>query len=159
MDENSVTAFWSKVEVADTASCWEWKGARKIKGYGNVRIGGKFYIASRVAWELANFKIPDGYSVLHICDNPPCCNPSHLVLGTSQANYCDMLIKKRQAFHKNKAVGTRNYNAKLDDEKIREIRRLYASGGYSQQNLAARYGVSQVCIGAIVRCETWKHVE
>ena len=31
----------------------------------------------------------------HICDNPQCCNPDHLLLGNSQQNYDDMVARGR----------------------------------------------------------------
>jgi len=54
----------------------------------------------RLAWELANGPIPDGLSVLHHCDNPPCCNVEHLFLGTQTDNHADMVAKGRH-YHPN----------------------------------------------------------
>lgn len=49
----------------------------------------------RVAWEVTNGPIPKGISVCHRCDNPPCCNPQHLFLGTQSDNNLDMVEKLR----------------------------------------------------------------
>jgi hypothetical protein len=49
----------------------------------------------RAAWKLTHGPIPDGLQVLHRCDNPPCCNPAHLFLGTQQDNIADMHKKGR----------------------------------------------------------------
>lgn len=54
--------------------------------------------------------------------------------------------------------GEASPSAKLDDVKVREIRRLL-SGGRSQNQVARDYGVSQGAIGFIARGETWSHVE
>jgi len=80
----------------------------------------------------------------------------HLVLGTVATNYCDMIIKNRQDYYKNKAIGARNYNAKLDDQKVKKIRCQYPEK--NQYELAEEYGVTQTAIGMIVRNRTWKHV-
>lgn len=33
--------------------------------------------------------------VMHLCDNPPCCNPAHLRLATQAENNADMMAKGR----------------------------------------------------------------
>ena len=75
--------------------CVEWTGHVDRKGYGRVSIEGRQVFAHRVAWELAHGPIPDGLCVLHHCDNPPCCNPAHLFLGTIRDNNLDMSAKGR----------------------------------------------------------------
>jgi hypothetical protein len=52
-------------------------------------------VASRAAWIIANGPIPIGYYVLHKCDNPPCVNPFHLILGTPTDNILDCISKGR----------------------------------------------------------------
>jgi hypothetical protein len=71
--------------------CWEWRGNRNNRGYGKL---GKIY-AHRVAYELASGPIPSGLEVMHSCDNPPCCNPAHLSVGTHADNMQDMARKGR----------------------------------------------------------------
>jgi len=89
-----VKLFWDKVDIKPRrAECWEWRGAKKPTGYGNVRINKKCKLAHRVAWEIASFEIPEGMIVCHVCDNPSCCNPSHLMLGTISSNAIDMVKK------------------------------------------------------------------
>lgn len=78
--------------------CWVWKGARGGKGYGSKMIRGKAYRTHRLAWEWVNGPIPDGMMVLHRCDNPPCCNPNHLFIGTNTDNMRDMVAKGRGSF-------------------------------------------------------------
>ena len=49
-----------------------------------------------LAWEIANAEpIPPGMVVRHTCDNPRCCNPAHLILGTDKDNTDDMLTRNR----------------------------------------------------------------
>lgn len=89
--------FWSKVENSSGADCWQWLGGL-CRGYGEFGIirNGKYTMvrAHRVAWELCRGPIPAGKWVLHRCDNPGCCNPSHLFLGTHVENMADM-VKQR----------------------------------------------------------------
>lgn len=92
-----VDEFWLTASNGDDSCCWEWQGCRISYGYGRVRYDGKTRFAHRVAWELTHGQIPDGLCVLHICDNPPCCNPAHLFLGTKADNNADKVSKNRQA--------------------------------------------------------------
>jgi ribosome-binding protein aMBF1 (putative translation factor) len=54
--------------------------------------------------------------------------------------------------------GVANGRAKLCEDDVREIRALYAAGGWSQPQLARRFGVTHPLIGKIVRRELWKEV-
>ena len=90
--------FWAKVQKTD--SCWLWTAAKNRFGYGRFMLNGKVVRAHRVAWTLAYGQIPEGAGfhgtcVLHLCDNPMCVNPSHLVLGTQGENCRDMASKGR----------------------------------------------------------------
>jgi hypothetical protein len=69
--------------------CLLWRqGERRV--YGAISIS-----AHRLAWEMAHGPIPEGMQVLHRCDEPRCCNPDHLFLGTASENMADMRAKGR----------------------------------------------------------------
>ena len=59
----------------------------------------------------------------------------------------------------NPAKGERHGNATFTDKMVRQIRRLYATGRYTQWDLARKYSTGQNQISRIVRKETWKHVK
>lgn len=91
--------FWARVHKTD--GCWEWTGCRQADGYGRV-YGGRgaspqIAAAHRFAYALTHGPIPTGLCVCHKCDNPPCCNPAHLFLGTVRDNAKDMAGKGRAA--------------------------------------------------------------
>jgi len=90
--------FWTKVDKTHPSGCWVWTGSL-VRGYGQIAgmVNGKRrpVPAHRVAWELTNGPIPDGLHACHKCDNPPCCNPAHLFLGTPQENLDDARQKGR----------------------------------------------------------------
>ena len=144
--------FWEKVNIGKPEDCWEWLAGKNDDGYGNF-VNKKAYKAHRMAWILTNGEIPDELCVCHKCDNRSCCNPSHLFLGTKAENSRDRNIKGRQAW------GERNGPAKLSIKEVEEIRRLYATGHYSQRELAKIYGVNHNTIGSAYNRETWKRVE
>jgi len=53
--------------------------------------------------------------------------------------------------------GTNNGAAKLDDERVRQIRRD-AAAGESHRSIGVRFGVSQTVVSDIVRRDRWRHV-
>ena len=145
--------FWEKVDKS--GKCWNWTGGKDGDGYGNFRIGSKFYKAHRVAYELAHGSIPDGKLCCHRCDNPGCCRVSHLFLGTRQDNNDDMERKGRG----NQPSGEKNGNAKLTKEKVSRIRKEYARGNTTLVKLAEKYGVSNPTISRTITGKQWKHVK
>src|SRR5213593_4533327 len=81
----SVDLFWAKVNKAE-GSCWRWTGSQRRGGYGRVRIGGRDFVAHRVAYELTIGPIPDGLQLDHLCRNRLCVRPAHLEPVTGQVN-------------------------------------------------------------------------
>lgn len=84
-----------KVIINEVTDCWEFTGGKNNIGYGMIRDEKKMRTAHRVSYEEHYSKIPNGMIVMHSCDNPICCNPQHLSLGTHKDNTRDMLSKGR----------------------------------------------------------------
>lgn len=99
MNEKRIARFWSKVDRAGEGLCHPWRGSRNAQGYGlfqgAVAYAGYSFLAHRLAFWLANGRDPVGI-VRHTCDNPCCCNPSHLVEGTHKDNTADMIQRGRR---------------------------------------------------------------
>lgn len=57
------------------------------------------------------------------------------------------------------ARGERCRTTKLTAEQVREIRGLYAGGGVRQVEIGEAYGIVQSVVSAILRRETWAHVD
>lgn len=147
-----IARFWSKVDKSGGSdSCWIWTAGRN-HGYGWVRWNGRPMNAQRVAWILTHGD-PGDLHVLHRCDVPACCNPSHLFLGTDADNMHDMDAKGRRVTSDRR--GEKHPKHKLTIDQVAEIRLLYAQGGITQDALATRYGVESPCIWKIVRRKTW----
>lgn len=85
--------FWSKVDKS--GSCWCWTAYRKPTGYGVFKYNGKLHRAHRFALEVTHGEIPEGLVVRHKCDNPSCCNPEHLEIGTQADNMRDRTERGR----------------------------------------------------------------
>jgi hypothetical protein len=84
------------LRIDKATGCHLWMGHRDNAGYGRMWIGSGKQAAHRIAWEVAHGPAPQGMIVMHtICDNPPCCNPAHLTLGTQADNARDRVKKGR----------------------------------------------------------------
>lgn len=149
--ESAESRFFAVVEKGD--KCWEWKGVVNKAGYGFFAPQKGCHVFShRFSWEMHFGPIPDGLFVLHRCDNPPCVRPDHLFLGTDMDNSTDKILKNRHAH------GSKHGQAKLDECKVAEIRRIYNAGGVTKSSLARTFGVSNGVIREVIRGDAWKHV-
>lgn len=88
--------FWRYVDRSGgPTACWPWTGGRNRDGYGSFSIASRYVGAHRYAVTLAGAVLGAGDEVCHRCDNPPCCNPSHLFVGTHADNCRDTAAKGR----------------------------------------------------------------
>lgn len=107
--------FWSKVQKGGPDECWEWQAGRHKFGHGKFRLPTGHIGSHRMAWQLTYGPIPPGMWVLHHCDNPPCCNPRHLYLGTAQDNTRDREVRGR---HPHPAKDVCKYGHVLTDDNV-----------------------------------------
>lgn len=59
----------------------------------------------------------------------------------------------------NTTVGEERPNHKLTERDVREIRRRWKTGGFTQRFLARQFGVSQTVICNTVNGNNWAHVK
>src|SRR5260221_7125100 len=115
--------FWSKIKKGADNECWEWQGSTSVRGYGFIRINYKQHGTHRISYALTHkTSIIFNGCVLHTCDNPSCCNPNHLILGTQLQNIQDMVKKGRQRGGSADQHGENNNGAKLNMQKVNEIK-------------------------------------
>lgn len=138
--------------TSDENQCWEWTGTKNKSGYGLAYQGGKEWLAHRLVYFKATDTLPE--AVCHTCDNPLCCNPKHLVGADRLYNNRDRHKKGRSKAPK----GIDNAKAKLTDDQVVEIRRLYTGKIVYQKQLATMFGISQAAVSDIVNGYSWKHV-
>lgn len=144
--------LWSRVDSSGgTYACWPWMGARFHFGHGAIKVNGRPWGAHRIAWELENGPVPEGQNVQHICDNPPCCNPRHLYVGTPRENGRDMAIRNRVR------RGEQAPNARLTESIVLTARRRCAAGEEIRE-IARDFEVAESVLGRAVRGVTWAHL-
>lgn len=146
-------SFLDKLIVLEDG-CWEWSHSRNSEGYGNIWVDKKCKKAHRVSYELHFGPIPEGLLVCHHCDNPPCCNPDHLFLGTDADNTQDKVNKGRMVDN----TGTNNPSAVLIEREIRQIHDLVLYSPLTQEEIAASYFVSKGHINNIKAGRCWANI-
>ena len=143
--------------TAGDGGCILWNLGRDAIGYGRTtHTPTGENKAHRISWQLARGLIPKGQRVLHRCDVRHCVNPDHLFLGTQADNVADMVAKGRN--RSPGLPGTKNPQAKLTENIVREMRRLHG-GGKSQHQLAREWGVSPMTVNRAVNGKCWSHVK
>jgi hypothetical protein len=149
------TRFWGHVNKAgavvrpELGPCWEWIGKLDKDGYGRFLVHRKVVLGHRWIWaEL--FGATD-LCILHRCDNRICVRPAHLFKGTRAENMADKVAKGRQA------IGAQYPQAVLNEAKVREIRRLRATG-ITIREVAEAVGVNPGTTYDVIRGRRWVHV-
>ena len=141
----------NKIVIDKNTNCWNWVGAKFKDGYGLFTLDGRHVGVHRVMFSIFNNYIPEKLCVCHKCDNPLCCNPEHLFLGTLNDNVQDCINKGRRNIPK----GEKHYKTNLKNVDIIEIRK----DTRSPKLIAKDYSVSVPTIYDIKTKHTWKSVK
>jgi len=148
--EWTAARFWALVRQGEPAECWPYVGRSKTpSGYGSIFWDGRRRGAHRLAWELFNSDSAGELEICHRCDNPICCNPHHLFIGTHYQNMMDAAVKGRMN------RGANNGQAKLTADKVIQIRNSPESG----TALADRFEVSARTIRDVRIRRSWQWLD
>jgi len=123
----------SRIEKQENG-CWIWRGSTTGR-YGKIGAAGYQLGTHRVAYELWVGEIPEGLSVMHTCNNPRCCNPAHLCVGTKQNA------------------------AKLRSCDAAEIKWLALNTHKTHATISKLYGVNKATVSDIKREVSWPGLE
>jgi hypothetical protein len=157
---NTPEVLWSKVDKKGEDDCWNWMGYKTSEGYGRTWINEHGYYAHRVIFDLAypntiTLNAPsstaDSGFLLHTCDNPSCCNPKHLFVGTHADNMADKVAKGRSPDFS----GDKGPRAKLSMTQAREARELRKNGA-SVKDLAKQFGLSLPSMKTLLSGKSYK---
>lgn len=148
--------FYSMVQLPDENGCMKWIGSYTRWGYGQLRVApNKTMRAHRFSYFLHYGVFDSSKFVCHTCDNPWCVAPDHLFLGTNKDNVDDCVQKNRM----NPPVfkGSSHPNSKLDEEKVREIKRQLKSG-VPVRKISQEFSTHRDNIYLIKNGKAWRHV-
>ena len=149
LSERDRTRFLNRIRQGAPDECWPWLGAIDKDGYGIFGFDKGTYRAIRIAVKFATGNDPGDLNVLHSCDRPICTNWNHLSPGTQQKNQAFRIDNPEYS-------GENHPTSSKKQKEIDAIRAEYSSGASTQEELAAKYGVSQALISKIVRGEIWR---
>lgn len=148
--------FWGHVDRRGRDECWPWLRSPN-HGYGRFKIARLTSAhAHRIVWALEHGRDPGELVVRHRCDNPICCNPAHLELGTHADNMADKVARGR--CRTGDQSGTNNPRALISEEQLADIvARL--KRGESNVSIASRLPighsmVSKIRVGLMWREQT-----
>lgn len=104
---------------------------------------------------------------LHFIDNPdgmPLVNHDNSNKKDNRAINLEWTNKSGNAKHaiaqgfQNSMIGEKNIMSKLTEDKVLQIKELYATGQYIQEELAAMFNIKRQNISKIVLGLRWKHI-
>lgn len=148
-----------------------YRDGNEVCGYssgGYIYINSKLKRATLVCMAFHGDNL-NGLSVLHLNDIKYDDRPSNLYWGTQSQNMADMyrnggyrdlsIARAAISFHGSADHhGLNNPNAVLHEIDVLAIRDDYASGDFTQKQLAFMYGVSQNAISRIINRKAWVHI-
>lgn len=141
--ETLMVRFWAKVDKTPgngpNGDCWHWKARVDGRGYGEIKVAGKYKKAHRLSL-FGYHDLDNPLFACHRCDNPRCVRPDHLYPGEAIDNVSDMVGRGRHG-----RSGVANGKRKLTSEQANEIR----ASPYSIRRLAKDYSVSRMTISGI----------
>jgi|LakMenE18May11ns_1017448.scaffolds.fasta_scaffold9907176_2 hypothetical protein len=159
--EQVLSDFWKRVDIRGTGECWIWKAGKNGKAassqYGVMWIGSKRHKTHRFVTAISHGEIDNkNRFALHRCDNPPCCNPHHLYIGTPKQNSADCKNRGRL----NCDRGSDRYCAKLNEAQVARIKAEapFRLRGWGRM-IAREFGVGFSAVNNIVMGRRWKHIQ
>lgn len=151
MDKVLHERIMANICVSKAKECWLWKKPYyAAQPYPQIVYKGKKQKISRLLFSMLKRKLKKGECVMHTCDRPNCCNPSHLKAGTHYENMQDRKRKNRGGDRK----GEKNGRCKITEKQAKLILSSDKSGSY----FAKKHGVSKTAISRLRMGKNWKHL-
>ena len=159
ISNKEIVEYWLQKALVDPVSeCWTIPGIATSAGYPRVQSeNGKNRRLSHLIVETRDgveLGMETKIFALHLCDSPPCVNPSHLEAGTQKENMRQMCERNRG----NPSKGEKNNRATITDEQAREIKILLRDTKLKHREIADMFSISTGVVGLISAGRNWKHI-
>lgn len=137
----------SNVTITE-AGCWEWNLYRDKDGYGQANSSKPgLSRAHRLSYSIFKGEIKNAV-VRHTCDNPPCCNPDHLIEGSHRDNQQDAIDRGLVDMKVLSEIG--NSYLRTPPEVEEAILNHYRTKGGTQEGIGKIFGVSRSTVRNII---------
>jgi hypothetical protein len=155
-DKESLKKLELKIKenvTKDKNGCLVWNGYKDKNGYGKTTIASRSVAVHRIVYAINYDDFDQSLLICHKCDNPACCKPSHLFMGTHKDNERDKIKKGRR----NNLNGSKHPFSKINEKMVNEIRSRYKSGAKLTE-LSDEFNLTQGHVHKIVKGISWKHL-
>ena len=137
------------------------KAQRRRGGYMKVRL----YRGSQTSWadHFVHHLVAEAFIGPRTPDSE--INHKNGVTGDNRATNLEWVTRSANLQHafdvlgRDTPKGEKHHNAKLSADKVKEIRRLFATGQWTQVDLGKRFGVSQTTVWNVICRNSWKHID
>jgi len=136
----------------DENGCMIWRGGKHRQGYAMVRFRKQMRTVHSVIAELKYGESPGRYGGMRVrrtCENKMCCNPEHIIIGSSSNDKLPYWS------------GDKPPNGKFTDDDVRQIR-LEAEQDKSwgsRTRLCKRWGCGHITLRRIITGESYRWVK
>jgi len=132
--------------TSNSNNCWKWNAVKDKDGYGIFRR----YRAHRVAYYFKNNNISETLLIGHICNNPSCVNPNHLIQITNNENMNYMVECNRSA------AGEKHGRSSLLNNEIENII-IDIFNNKSKLYILLNYKISESQLFHLLNGDSWKN--
>jgi 6-pyruvoyltetrahydropterin/6-carboxytetrahydropterin synthase len=155
--DDAMDRIMERVCVRGSDECWPFTGPKDELGYGYcyLKAAGTGKAHRLIMW-LQGHDI-EGRVVMHSCDNPSCCNPSHLKVGTYIEN------EKEKDLRGRRPKGERHYKALLTDLEVKTLWEAFLRNKGDEKGFIEWWEdqldlVGRGAIQNIIHGFTWNHI-
>lgn len=153
--------------LKQVGECFEWQGYTNPKGYGHISIKGKQRYTHRVIIEIVQKRLLRADEIVchhpKLCNNPRCCNPEHLRVGSLMDNVADRVeagVKPKKVRERKRLTVAQvlmiRLRLKFRPQRLQD-RLGYQPGGINHRRHQGLENVARSCATRETPCHLLRH--